>query len=231
MKKIIFILLLSILVPSGLTVFGVPDLPGTKQDAIRGAWVHRDFYYVFLDSVMTAVKINGEPKGYKSFKYTMKDLGSVSLIRYGRDLAKSGDNQFLLVDVVTDTTAVFAYPTAFARQDSSSGFLGKWHYVRDTKSIELIVGSGSIDYREMTLNVDTGEITTVVTRHGFYKGGKGKNMGRFSVVFDDGTKTTLIPIVFGNVMYLFDLSPRKSVFLRSSNAPTYRDYQEATKTK
>jgi len=229
MKKTMLLVLIALLVPSGINVLGTPDTPGAKQNAIRGAWVHRDFYYVFLDSVMTAVKIAGEPKGYKTFKYTVQEMGGIALIRYGRDLEKTADNQFLLIDDITDSTAVFAFPTVFARQDSGSGFIGVWRHARDTKSVLLTVGSGSIDYRDLELDTSTGILTTKAERRGFYQPGKGKYSGRFSVVFDDGTKTTLIPIVFRNVMYLFDVSPRKSVFLRADNAPSFRDYQEAVK--
>jgi len=228
MKKIALLLFFAAAtIPSGIRVLGTPGEIGDKKELLRGVWVHRGFYYVFRDSVMTAVKVSGEPKGYKTFKYTIEKFNGVSLLRYGKDITDSTDNDFLLVGDVTDSTAVLAYPTPFIRADSSKGLIGTWKHVEELTAIFLTIGAGTLDYRELVLDSTTGEIRTTVQRHGFYRAGKGKNTGRLFVNFDDDTKTVLLPIVFGDLMYLFDLSPRKSVFLRTDRAPTFRDYQRA----
>jgi len=231
MKKIaLLFFILAAMVPSGMKVLGIPGDPEDKREAIIGAWVHRGFYYVFQDSVMTAVKISGEPKGFKSFRYTLEALGNIDLIRYGADLADTRNNEFLLLGTVTDSTAVIAYATPFVRADSSKGFVGTWKNVVDMKAIVLTVGAGTIDYSEIFLDGSTGRTVTTEQRLGFYRGGKGRNSGKFYISFDDGSKATLLPIIFGDVMYLFDISPRKSVFMKTDRAPTFREFQQAAES-
>ena len=218
---------MGIMVLSVLTVFGSPDVTGEKLEEVIGAWVHKDFYYVFQDSVMTAIKIDGEPKGYKTFNYSVKRLGFYNLIRYGRNLSDSTSFDFLLFDEVTDSTAVFALGTTFVRADSTTGLIGTWKHMKNFKTINLTIGSSTIDYQETIMDYKTGLTSITEERHGIYKPWKGRYTGRFFVRFDDGTRTTIVPVLFGNIMYLCDLSPRKSIFIRTAKAPSYRDYQDA----
>lgn len=227
MKKLaLLIFLIAAVIPSGMKVLGITETQVDTISAIQGSWMHRGFYYVFKDSVMTAAHLSGEPKGFKTFHYTVQEMGAIQLIRYGKNLSDSRDNGFLLVDSVTDSTAVFAYPTIFIRSDSSSGFTGEWKHSKDLRSIQISVGSGTIDYREMSVDAVTGALVTETVRHGFYRPGKGKNTGRFLISYDDGASVTVVPVIFGDVMYFFDISPRKSMFLRSDYEPTFRDYQQ-----
>ena len=228
MKKFaIFLFISTTVILSGIKAPGTPETPGEIKDAIIGSWIHRDFYYVFQDSVLTAIKIEGEPKGYKTFRYTMESLGAHVLFRYGKDLIDSTDNDFLLVNDVTDSTAVFAIATPFVRADSSRSLTGTWKYVKNLNAIVLTIGTGTIDYFELYPDKITGQTQTAVELHGKYRPGKGKYTGRLYINFDDGTKTTLFPVIFGDLMYLFDLGPRKSMFLKTEKAPTFREYQKA----
>lgn len=228
MKKVPLLLSLSAIVMTfGLKVLGIPDGQDDIGTAIQGAWEHHGLYYMFEDSVMTAVKMTGETKGYKTFHYTVHSMGNLRLIRYGKDLKKTRDNRLLLVDDVTDSTAVIAYSTVFVRSDSGNGFNGTWKHTRDLKSIVISVGNGTFDYSELTIDESTGELVVTSERHGVCQGGKGKNMGRFRIRFDDGTQVTVVPVIFGDIMYFFDLSPRKSMFFKTDSAPTFREYKKA----
>ena len=188
MKKLaLLVFLIAAVIPSGMKVLGITETQVDTAKAIQGSWVHRGFYYVFRDSVMTAANLVGEPKGFKTFHYTIQNMGAIQLIRYGKNLSDSGDNSLILVDSVTDSTAVFAYPTIFIRTDSGSGFTGEWRHSKDLRAIQLSVGSGAIDYREMTVDTVSGALTLETVRHGFYRPGKGKNTGRFVISLDDGS--------------------------------------------
>jgi len=212
---------------SGMTVFGVPEID--THEALLGAWEHRGFYYVIQDSTLTAIQMQGEPKGYKSFSYRLEEMGTINIIRYGRDLEDTSDNELLVVTSVTDSTAVIAYPTYFVRADSGKGFLGNWKHVENLNAILLNVGAGSIDYREITLDRISGNTRTVTQKRGFYRGNYGPQTGQFTVSYDDGSRANLLPIVFDNIMYLYDLSPRKSMFIKSKKVPSFRDFQGTEK--
>jgi len=231
MKRCI-ILALFLFAPAlfGARVLGIPETDFTRNTII-GAWVHKGFYYVFQDSVMTAIKTEGEPKGYKSFKYTVERMGGYTFVRYGRDLTDSSGNSLLLVDNVTDSTAVLAFPTTFVRVDSSTGLLGTWKHVVDLTAVELTFQPGTLFYRQYTIDLTTGADSTIESKTGRIRPGIGKYHGRFHITFDDGTKTTILPILFDDLMYLYDLSPRKSVFVRTERAPSFREFQQAAKGK
>ena len=216
-----------ILILSGINVPGTTDIPVEKKEAVIGAWVHRDFYYVFKDSVMTALKIEGEPKGYKTFRYMLERMGAHDLIIFGKDLSDSKNLDFLLVDEVTDSTAVFAAGTPFVRADSSTGLIGTWKHMKEFETILLTIKTNTVDYRETAWDVNTGLTHITEERYGLYTPGKGKDRGRFYISFDDGTRTTIFPIIYGNILYLFDLCPRKSMFQRVERAPRYSDYKKA----
>ncbi len=209
---------------SGISVFGVPELD-TRQKLI-GAWEHRGFYYVIQDSTLTAIQLTGQPKGYRSFNYSLREMGTVHTLRYGRDLKSTVDNELLVVADVTDSTAVIAYPTVFVREDSSKGFIGEWRHVEDLAALTLTVGAGSIEYSELRIDMVTGAEQTVTQKRGFYRGNYGPRTGQFTVHYDDGSKARLLPLIFGKIMYLYDLSPRKSMFMRRNDFPSFRDFQK-----
>ena len=212
---------------SGITVLGKNDDSVEKRELMTGAWVHRDFYYTFTDSVMTAIKVAGEPKGYKMFRYTMDRIGGHDILRFGRDLSDTSDNTIMIVGEVTDSTAVFAFPTPFVRADSSRGLLGTWKYAKDLISITLTFTPGTMTYREEQIDTETGIPNILEERQGRYTAGAGKNTGKFYVLFEDSTRTSITPVIVDNLMYMFDLSPRKSVFLRAEKAPSFTEYKKA----
>ncbi|MCD6307547.1 MAG: hypothetical protein J7M24_00980 [Candidatus Latescibacteria bacterium] len=226
------ILALFLFVPAvfGARVLGVPETDFTRNTII-GAWVHKGFYYVFQDSVMTAVKTEGEPKGYKSFKYTIDRMDGYNFVRYGSDLSDSSGNNLLLVEDVSDSTAVLAFPTTFVRADSGAGLLGMWKHVVDLTAVEIVFQPGTLLYRQYTFDRTAGADSTIESKTGRIRAGIGKYFGRFYITFDDGTKTTILPVIFGDLMYLYDLSPRKSLFIRTEHAPSFREYQQAAKGK
>ncbi|MFC1528341.1 hypothetical protein ACFL5B_00375, partial [Candidatus Latescibacterota bacterium] len=164
-----------------------------------------------------------------TFKYTYEKLGLFSLIRFGKDLSDSTDFNFLFVDEVTDSTAIFAYGTPFVRADSSSGLFGTWKYVKDLKTISITIRANTIDYRETRMDYKTGIINTIEERQGRLEVRKGRFRGQFTIHFSDNTTSTVVPLLYNNIMYLYDISPRKSMFLRAKQTPTYYEYQETIK--
>ncbi len=208
-------------------VLGVPGETELTREAIIGSWVHKGFYYVFRDSVMTAISTGGEARGYRQFRYDMQRMDGFNFIRYGKELDGSSGTGLLYVDDVTDSTAVLAFPTTFVRADTTShGLLGTWRYVNDLNAVDVIFDPGRITYRYYTIDRTTGAETMIESRNGRIRPGKGKQHYRFHVTFDDETSTTLLPVLFEDLLYLYDLSPRKSVFIRTDSAPSFREFQE-----
>ncbi|MBT4482886.1 MAG: hypothetical protein HOC71_04315 [Candidatus Latescibacteria bacterium] len=213
-----------------ITVIALPEKPEEDDERFIGAWVRHDFYYDFDNSgVMKAVKVNGEPKGYRTFKYTFEKMGLFKVIRFGKSISDSTGLNFLLVGNVTDSTAIISHGTPFVRADSSSGLSGTWKYVNNYKTIIITIDQNTIDYREMVMDLKTGATNTTEQRQGNIKYRNGKYSGQFIINFFDGTKTTVVPVLFNKIMYFYDLSPIKSMFIRAEQVPTYREYQKVSK--
>lgn len=206
--------------------FGVTE---ETNKPIIGTWVQRDFYYVFDNAgVMKAIKVKEEPKGFMMFKYSLFHTENYDFIKYGKNLSDDTNLDFLLVKDVTDTTALFAAGTLFVRTDSSTALRGSWKYVKNFKTILLDIGVDTIDYRETLYNINTLTTITQEERHGHYTTRYVDEPGLFFISFNDGTETEVLPILFGDIMYLFDLSPRRCIFHRTETAPSYQDYKKET---
>ena len=199
---------------------------------VIGTWVQRDFCYVFDNAGnMKAFKLKDEPKGYMMFKYSLVHTENHDFIKYGKKLIDRAHLELLLVKDVTDSTVLFSVGTPFVRTDSSTTLRGRWKHVKDFKTILLDVGVKTIDYHEMLYDVNSATTIIQEERHGHYTTGKGNESGLFFISFNDGTETEIHPILFGDIMYLFDLSSRKCMFYRTETAPFYQGLQERNDQK
>ena len=99
--------------------------------------------------------------------------------------------------------------------------------VQGQDAVICALGAGS-ELKKTTVRT-TGTINIIEEKQGIFEARKGKYRGQFTIHFSDDTQTRVVPILFKNIMYLYDLSPRKSMFLRSERTPSYREYQEAVK--
>ena len=212
-------------------VSGTPEYDMPAEEVIKGAWRHFDFYYVFQDSTMAAMELSEDRAGYRTFRYVVERMGWYDFIRFGESVDDSRENDLLLVDDVTDSTAVFALATPFVRVDSSNGLLGTWAHYKQYGEITVSFTPQTFTYAESSLDLTTGDILPGEQRQGTLTAARGNLSGRFYVTFSDGSRITIMPVLFDGVLYLFDLSPRKSLFVRVDEAPSFRDIQKAEEEK
>lgn len=218
----------------------INEVPKEKMDAIMNGWVQHDLYYVFDNrGVMKAVKILGDPVGYLQFRYTTFRMGANDFVEYTRKSDGKQSVNLLLVDVVTDSTAILSCGTPFVRADSSEGMLGTWKNIKNQTTMLLTIEPETIRYSETIFEIETGNFKTIESRQGKYRREpagmdiykKTENGGRFHITFEDGRTRTMLPIIYDELMYLFDLTPTKSEFVKidPGKVPTYRDYQAVLK--
>ena len=234
MKKVIVPLIILVFICISISA----EIEKIEKIEIVGSWANNhNFYYTFDDKgVMKVVNINSEPAYYNTYRYEVISMGSEEsmgpkeFIRYGKDLSDSTAVEYMLIGDVIDSTAVFAYGKTFVRVDTGKGLLGSWKYVDDFTSINWNIDKDTIAYRQMELDFTTGELKTIEEHQGTYRIGKRtEDAGFFYIYFEDGKKTMILPIIFKDIMYVFDLNPSWSTFNLSENTPAFRDYKKTLK--
>ena len=69
----------------GIWAQNIEKVPEEKVETIIGGWVQRGFYYVFDDrGIMKAVKISGEPIGYRQYTYSTFRMSGNDFIEYAQ---------------------------------------------------------------------------------------------------------------------------------------------------
>lgn len=194
----------------------------TNPKQIWGAWVNREnFYYTFdADGVMRARKSDPVSPTDDSYRYEMFIMQDYEFIRYAENLTDSTGVHFLMVCDVMDSTALFAYGVPFMKADDTEGFPGRWVRVNDLSVITWVFGVDEIEYHHDILDLFTGEFFAFEDRRGTYRYfSRGFNAGRYYIDFEDGEKAVVVPILFKKIMYLFDLSPRRTLFKSTDRVP------------
>jgi len=218
----------------------IEEVPKEKIDAIMSGWVQRGLFYVFDNrGVMKAIKISGDPIGFRQFQYTTFRMGGNDFVEYIHKRDGKQSVNLLLVDEVTDSTAILSSGTPFVRADSSEGMLGTWKNIKSQTTLLLTIEPEIIRYSETVFDIETGSFKTIESRQGKYRrepAGRDiykqtENGGRYHITFSDGRTRTLLPVIYDGLMYLFDLTPSKSEFVKIDpvKVPTYRDYQAVLK--
>jgi len=196
----------------GLCISISTDTSENLKKSIVGIWKQKGLVYAFTDSGAVTIKrlYDGE-KGEKLFKYQLFQVGDYPLVKI------SGDNRisYLFIDSITDSTAVLAPVTVFVRADSGKGLEGTWKTVKNFKTINLTFTSRTVTYRETLFDVSTETTSVTEERTGAYTFSTGARTGRVSIFFEDGKKTIILPILFNKFLYIFDLNPQKSSFVKA----------------
>ncbi|MFC1541093.1 hypothetical protein ACFL50_01445 [Candidatus Latescibacterota bacterium] len=228
MKKLVILLTICNVL---FSVHSLSDIEKIDVGRIAGSWINGDFYYSFdTKGVMRAIKIDSSPLFYQTYNYELISMDSHEFIRYAKDLSDSASVNFLFVDAENDSVAMFAYCTPFFRADSAKGLAGEWIHVNGYSTISWNISRDTIDYIQSVLDTDTGEFVTLEEHHGAYTRGRGlDDIGWYYIDFEDGKKAVVLPIMFKDVLYMFDLNMSRARFLLTENAPTYSDYKEAMK--
>jgi len=175
---------------------------------------------------MKVVNLLSHPAYYNTYRYEIVTMRDRNFIRYGKDLADSASTAYMMIGGVDDSTAVLAYGKPFIREGEGKGLYGVWKYVDDLKVIQWDIEADTITYREEELDFTTGALVTSEEHMGTYQHIKyGDEAGRFVIVFTDGKKTEVLPIVYEDIMYMFDLNPSWSLFSIAGNPPAFTDYK------
>ncbi len=227
MKSILIdILLLNVIICFSISA----DIAGVDYKKIIGSWINNNFYYSFdSEGIMKKIINDSEPVSYDTYKYDIIAMGNHEFIRYGKNLSDSISISLLYLSDITDSTAMFGYGMTFVKADTTNGLLGLWKHVDGLSYIYWNIGLSTIDYTQSVLNLNTGGFETVEEHHGTYIRGHGRyDAGRFFIDFQDGKKAVVIPIFYKDIMYMFDISPRKSIFTLTESAPKYLDYKKSS---
>ena len=210
--------------PDGFDGFdGFNDDP---PEPLIGAWAHNHIFYRFEDDGRMELAVIADSMLYRRyFTYRSRRFDTHTLLLCEDTGAKQSSSRLLFFSEVSDTSAVIAAGPEFVRADSSEGLTGSWRHSSGFGVIELSLDAETLGYRETEFDPATGFTRIVEQRQGLYTTGAGDDYGRFLVRFDDGKTGTLFPFLVEDILYLFDLVPRKSLFLRAEydeNFPVYR---------
>lgn len=195
------------------------------EHLLAGTWRQRDITYHFgPGGVMTAVRGTDSEADSLRFRYhTLVDAGNL-FVEFS-DGVSERPVSLMLVDGVTDSTALLALGTPFVRADGDDGLLGTWRHVAGRTGVTWTIADSTVSYAASRFEPETGEWTLIEERTGYYDRRQPTpdrydpqkppvDGGRIDIVFSDGGKRTMLPVLHGGRMFLFDLVPSKSGFLR-----------------
>ncbi len=200
------------------------EITAQKKTSLIGNWQLSNFYYVFDDSVtMRAVKSDGKVLLSNRYRSRWLKMGTHDCILFEKDASDSLSASILLVGGVTDSTAVLSLGAPFIRKDAGANLFGVWRYTRNLTRIEWTFDPDSLEYRETVLDLSTGYERIIESSRGSYhlNTDSQAEAGSCAVVFQNGKSAVILPIVYKNLMYIFDLSPRKSLFVRVKSESSF----------
>lgn len=214
----LFILLLLTSGPSAQTG---PGYTTRKKERLVGAWNQRGLTYTFEDATtLNVTRLDGGPGGYIRGQYTWFTLGIHDCISFRKDPADSLSLQVVLIGEVTDSTAVLALGAPFVRSVPGRGLQGTWNHTENLTRIEWSFGSDTVEYRKTVFDFATGREAVVEEYRGVWKRAEGRyEPGSCEVTFGESGQSIVLPLVYRDMMYLFDLSPGKSLFIRGKAKP------------
>ena len=191
----------------------------SNKNSFQGTWINHRAKIIFDpgDSLRINLKLLPEKSGV--FVFETVPVGNMELIRYSKTLPDKSNSQFLLFADKTDSTANISYGIPFVRVSGDKGVFGTWKNIRDLSEIRWDIGADFIEYNETQLDLNTGFIIVKERHRGTYTVGEGYYSGRFYVKFDDNVDAVIFPIVFGKIMYIFDMTPRRALFTVSRETP------------
>lgn len=192
-----------------------PGVEITKRDLLMGTWKGGGCAYrIDPDGTMRIQRI-GAPADTLRTRYAWFRMGNHDCITMHREDGDSLSLQVLLIGEVTDSRAVIALGSPFLRVETGKGITGTWKHLEHLSRMEWKLGPGTVEYRRTVVNPKTGEEQPAESRKGTFIPASGKyEDGSLQLSFDDGARAVVLPIVYRNLMYLFDLSPGKSLFSR-----------------
>lgn len=199
---------------------------------LEGTWKNRQGLTYMFDSGGSMIQIaeRDSLREKQTFEYDLVMSGKHKLIRYGSNLADDAASEFLMATDLTDSTATFAHGTAFVRTGSGSGLKGNWQHVDELEIIRWHIDHETVTYRHERLDLESGAYNVVESRTGTYiVGHHMDDSGMLYIDFTDSTNAVVFPLLFHDVMYLFDFSEIRSSFFKISPESDDRHVGEAVK--
>lgn len=187
----------------------------SKRNLLAGTWRGGGCTYRIDSDGMVRIQRIGVPGDSLRGRYAWFRMGDHDCISMQRENGDSLSLQVMLIGEVTDSRAVIALGTPFMRMERGKGIPGPWKHVDRLSRMEWKFGSETVEYRRTRINLQTGEEQVLESRAGSYHGAnENYEDGSFQLSFQDGSGAVVLPIVYRNLMYLFDLTPVKSLFTR-----------------
>ncbi len=215
-KALVFPLFLvfSLLVASALSVPAGDSLQEQKKLLLPGIWRCRGFIYAFEDDRKLRVERTGSTRQTVQGSYSWLRMAGHDCIVFRKNGSNVGDPEVYLIGTVTDSTAVIALGTPFVRADSSRGLSGLWKRMERYERVEWQFEANRVSFRKTGYDPDSGREQLIREWEGTYTRVQIPEPGSFAVEFAYGEAATVLPIVYRDIMYLYDLSPSKSLFIR-----------------
>ncbi len=186
-----------------------------KHELLTGTWSGGGCTYRIDPGGMLWIQRIGAPSDTLRGRYSWFRMGKhdcISMQREGGDILSL---QVLLIGEVTESRAVIALGTPFMRAEKGKGIPGVWQHLDRLSRMEWKFGAETAEYRRTIYSPRPGGEQRVESRTGVYREASGKyEEGSFQLSFEDGSRAVILPIVYRNLMYVFDLSPAKSLFSR-----------------
>ena len=201
-----------------LITFSITAYSASDKDTLKGIWINHRAKIIFGQGDSLSINLKLLPEKNGVFVYNTVPVGKMELIRYSKSLSDK-QSQFLLVADKTDTTANISYGVPFFRISGEKGIFGTWKNTRDLSEIRWDIGVDFIEYNDSYLDTNTGFKLVKESHRGTYTSGVGENSGRFFINFSDGVNAVILPIVFDKIMYIFDMTPRRALFMAFKEIP------------
>lgn len=206
-------ILIAIAIAACSSIAATDDYTALEQkmiDSLAGSWTHHDVRCLFdNEDGLTVIRDNAHSE--RKFTYRLISAGDRTFLRCVP--ADGGEAVLMLKGDVTDSTAVLALGTVFVRADSGDGLTGTWEQANGLSITRLIFSDSTVTFTASRLDMDTGSLVVMESKRGDFTLATGKR-GQIRVAFDSGEAVDMVPLVADGVMYLFDLSPRKSMFVK-----------------
>lgn len=194
-----------------------------NANPVKGSWKSKQgiTYDFDADGGMRKTANESGSSNSNRYKYTLVTSGTHNLIKYSDPRYGSAKMNLLMVTSLTDSTATISHGLAFARADSGSGLTGDWLHVDELSMIRWHIDQDTVTYQHEELDMKTGAYTVLEDRSGtFTMGHHMDDTGRLYIDFSDGSNAVVFPLLFHDVMFLFDFSAIRSSFSKTSHEQT-----------
>lgn len=208
-------------ISSGLSAQHSPEDSTKKRERLTGEWNKSGLSYTFEDTAaLTVTRLEGRPGEQIRGPYAWFTLGTHDCFSFRKNPADSLSLHVVLVGEVTDSTAVLALGVPFVRSGTGFGLQGTWNHAETLTRIEWAFGDSTVIYRKFAFDILTGREAIAEEHRGTWKrAGTGYEPGSCEVMFGGNDRAVVLPMVYRDMMYLFDLSPGKSLFIRGRSKP------------